>query len=445
MTGNRPQITPVGHLRLGVGLVTDWAVAGWHQRMRLPSISLARWLPLATLLFGTLLTLTAGWLLKSPCAHPWPGGEQPLSCYNDIQHLWDSRGMSSHALPYVHGHMNVLRLGANVLGVRLAPGELEYPALTGLFAWLTGLGAHDHTSFLIISALTLTPFALVTTWSLWSTAGLRAWWFAASPLLIWYAFLNWDLLPVAAAAAGVWAWRNGRHTWAAIGFSAGACAKLWPGLLLVPLLIGLLTERRFRGAAKAAAAAATLALVVNVPLAVANPSGWWGPFYFQSYRRNDLSTNSIWFFFASHLSAHTLNTFSLGYVLAAWIGIIVYGLRRVRAGHGFPGVQVGTALVIAYLVLGRVDSPQYALWLLPLLAVLAIHPGWQLALIGVNTMLFAQWAWFTRSFHGVLLATSVQVAVLTGLAIAVVRCDVAPQPRQCEPQELAESPVLVSA
>jgi hypothetical protein len=419
----------------------------WYVRrvdMPLPSISPARrWVPLAALLFGTLLTLTAGWWLKSPCVHPWPDGTQPLSCYNDIQLLWDGRGLSTHMFPYVHGNVIVSRLGANVIGVHLPAGELEYPALTGLFAWLTGLGAHNHASFLIISALALTPFAFVTTWSLWRTAGARAWWFAASPLLIWYAFLNWDLLPVAAVAAGVWAWRSGRHTWAAIGFSAGACAKLWPGFLLVPLLIGLLTERRFREAAKAATAAVALAIVVNVPLAVASPSGWWGPLYFQSYRLNDVSTNSLWFFFGSHLSVHTLNAFSLGYVLVAWIGVIAYGLRRVRAGHAFPGLQVGAALVIAYLVLGRVDSPQYALWLLPLLAVLAIRPGWQLALIAANTLLFAQWAWFTRSFDGVLLATSVQVVVLTGLAIAVLRCGEAPQPRRCGPQQLAEVPALV--
>ncbi|HEX5495542.1 MAG TPA: hypothetical protein VFX70_13315, partial [Mycobacteriales bacterium] len=55
-------------------------------------------------------------------------------CYTDIQQLWIGRGIREHVFPYVSGRL----VNGQLLG-----GAIEYPVLTGLFMWVTGLPAHE--------------------------------------------------------------------------------------------------------------------------------------------------------------------------------------------------------------------------------------------------------------------------------------------------------------
>ena len=98
--------------------------------------------------------------------------------------------------------------------------------------------------FLAVSVAALTPFALLTAWALQRLAGRRALLFAATPPLLAYAYLNWDLLPVTATALALLAWRRDRPAVVAALLALGACAKVWPGFLLLPLLAALLVDRR---------------------------------------------------------------------------------------------------------------------------------------------------------------------------------------------------------
>ena len=209
---------------------------------------------------------------------PFPGAN-----YTDIKALYHDRALDDGATPYLdyHGPLRPVLQGGNVRGF------VEYPVLTGGLMWLTAQPAGSATTFLLINAAVLAAVALITTVLLTDLTGRRAYLFAACPLLALYAFHNWDLLAVAFAVAGVAASARGRHATGGVLLGLGAAAKLFPALLVVPLALGLLRAGERRSAARMAVAALAAFLAVNLPVLVANASGWNAPFRFHRLRWAD--------------------------------------------------------------------------------------------------------------------------------------------------------------
>jgi hypothetical protein len=372
-------------------------------------------------LVTTVVTLSLGAALKAYCLTPWTQGHQPKTCYNDIQTLWFQRALDVHAPPY-QGSVTLIREGGHLVSVVLGAGEIEYPVLTGVFAWASALPASNHAQYLAISALALTPFALVASYALFRLSGRRALLFAASPQLAAYAFLNWDLLPVAATAGALWAWRARRPGTTAVLLTLGLWAKIWPGFLLVPLLLSLLLGGRRRDAVRIVVAAAATSLLVNVPFILANPLGWAAPYLAQSVRLNDRTTNAIWYWLAPETAFGTVNPAAGIAVAAGWAAVLVAGQRIARRRGDYPWVQVGAAMVSVYMVLGRVDSPQYGLWLVPFLVVLDVRPRWIALFMASDMWLWFQWSWlwsFRDWFHNG--AVVLRILVLLALTVVFLR------------------------
>ena len=139
----------------------------------------------------------------------------------------------------------------------------------------------------------LTIMAFVVTLLLYLLVGARALYFALAPTLLIYGFMNWDLVAVALATAGTFAYLRRRDVWSGVFLGLGAAAKLYPALLLVPFVAGRFREREpDRGIYLAWASIGTW-LTVNAPFAIASPQGWWEFFRFNSARSADW--DSLWF------------------------------------------------------------------------------------------------------------------------------------------------------
>src|SRR3712207_6328969 len=95
-----------------------------------------------------------------------------------------------------------------------------------------------------------------------------------SPLLFVHAFTNWDLLAVALASLGLWAWARRRPVLAGALLGLGVAAKLYPVLLLGALFLLCLRSGRLRTWLRTAVAAGLAWLAVNVPVAVLAPENW---------------------------------------------------------------------------------------------------------------------------------------------------------------------------
>ena len=67
-----------------------------------------------------------------------------------------------------------------------------------------------------------------------------------SPLLIVHAFTNWDLLAIGMTAGAMVAWARGRPVLAGALIGLGTATKLYPVLLLGPILLLVLPVRKIQ-------------------------------------------------------------------------------------------------------------------------------------------------------------------------------------------------------
>lgn len=345
----------------------------------------------------TAFSLTLAYFNKARCVGPPfdAAGRSPAFnelknqavCYSDIQLLWLHRGINEHVFPYIHGGLSA---SGQIVG-----GAVEYPVLSGLLMWLGALFADNDAQFLLHSAVLLAPFGLATAWLLGRMAGWWALLWALSPTLVLYGFHNWELPVVLTAVAAVAVVAAGRGTLRARGVVAAAvlgvgfCLKLFPGIFVLPLLLYVLTggvggrelppgaRRDVRGALLVAATAMATVVLVNAPFAAAGFAGWRASFEFQSLRRADITTNSVWYWGVRHLVAPerydaVVALWSPALVLASFaVAAAVGWLRYLRCGT-YPWIGVSAAMLCGFLLWHKVHSPQFGLWLLPFFVLLAV-------------------------------------------------------------------------
>jgi uncharacterized membrane protein len=201
-----------------------------------------------------------------------------------------------------------------------------------------------------------------------------------------YAFNNWDLLAVALTTLGMWAWARRHPVLAGVLLGFGVAAKLYPVLVIGVLFALCLRAGKLRPWVSTALSAGLAWLAVNLPVAVLAPDNW-ARFFTLSDTR-PANPESIWAIaihywpefldgpLAQDEAPSVLNaTVAVLLLLSAgaicWLTLAAPLRPRVA--------QLAFLLVAAFLLLNKVYSPQYALWLVPL-AVLA-RPRWRSLLL----------------------------------------------------------------
>ncbi len=311
------------------------------------------------------LSLGSGAALKGECFGAHTENWRSRLCYNDILPLYYDRGIDHHVFPYVH---------ATLSGGVGAHGFNEYPVLTGLFMWATGWASWSGSSYLVVTMILLSLCATLAAWLLWRMVGGRAVYWAASPILVLYAFHNWDLLAVSASVVGIYLWWSGHSSRAALAFAVGGAFKLYPALFILPLICDQLVQRRSRKAAEIVATGFGSLALINLPFILINTSGWWATYRFHA-ERAPTSSGTIWTALDGTLSTTTENWLSFS-ALAASLVMITISLFVSRPTVGYPVVEWCAAATAAFVLLNKVSSPQYILWLVPFLALLPLRSAW---------------------------------------------------------------------
>jgi uncharacterized membrane protein len=393
---------------------------------------------LAVLVLLTGLVLVLGYANKARCTGPEfdsAGRSEPDYdiridrdvCYSDIQHLWLGREINHHVFPYLNGSITP--------DGQLAGGTVEYPVLTGMLIWAGALFAHDDAGFLLGSALLMAPFGLITGWMLGRLSRWRALVWALGPPLVLYAFHNWDLPVVACAVGAVFVmhgWRTERSladrgAVAGVLLGLGFAFKLYPGAFVLPLALYVLTASRpgvlhWGAALRVALAAAGTVILVNLPFAVAGYEGWRASFTFQEMRKVDLTTNSIWYWGFRPESEPdnvafqaVINWLSPGLVLLSFAVAAAVGWWRWRRDGVYPWVAVSAAMLCGFLLLHKVHSPQYTLWLLPFFVLLQVPWRWVIGYLIVDLLMgIGIFRWFYA------LKTGVGIGIYEGFAAQAV-------------------------
>jgi uncharacterized membrane protein len=354
------------------------------------------WTPVRVVLALTALCFAVGMVQKAPCFQDsWQDGDARYTqmCYSDLPYLYTGRGLAELNWPYSGDDQ-----------VRARYDVMEYPVGIAYFAWTTAWATHwasgspdieprfaipadslfadpavepEVRLFVVLSALGFAVAALLSAWLLTQVNPRRPWdaaLFALSPVLALTALINWDLLVVVLVAGALWAWARDRPGLTGVLIGLGTATKLFPLLLLGGLLVICLRDRRMRDFGVAVGAAVAAWTLANAPAYLTGSEQWQVFWTFNADRGPDLG--SLWLVLTESLDttfdAGTVNAGSW-LLLGLWcLGVLALGLKAPQTPRL---AQLGFLIVAGFLLVNKVYSPQYVLWLLPL-AVMA-RPRWR--------------------------------------------------------------------
>ena len=232
-----------------------------------------------------------------------------------------------------------------------------------------------------------------------------AFYVALGPLLVGSLILSrFDLWPALLATAALVLLVRGRHLsgWALLG--AAVAAKLWP-LVLVPLALAW-SIRRGRPFAPLAGAAVLLA--VTLPFAVVSPGGLWDSISGQASRPLQVES----------LGAAIVTTFSHPEIVTSHGSQNIVGQHALASAFGVLQLLVLTALWVAFargpatgdrllryaaactcafIVFGKVLSPQYLIWLVPLVPLVRGRRGLAATALLTVALILTQ-VWFPQRY-----------------------------------------------
>jgi uncharacterized membrane protein len=343
------------------------------------------WTAVRVVLALACVVLALHWVQKSPCRDgAWGNLKQYRDfCYTDVLALYYAEDLYKGSVPY-------------------ADHAVEYPVLTGAFMGALGLPVHalatelgpgfnEGQAFYDLNAVVLGGLAIGTVGMVLALRRRRPWdgaLLALAPAVLVTATVNWDLLAIAPTTGAILAWSRRKPVLAGFLLGLGVAAKFYPLLLIGPLLVLALRTGRTRDLGHAAAAVGTAAatwLLINLPVALLWPQSW-----LQFFRLNDtrgVDWGTLWYigqhfprgggaqgfapftWLATHISDLNLLYGVLFFLCCAGIAALAFlAPRRPRLA------QLAFLVVACFLIVGKVWSQQYVLWLVPL-AVLA-RPRW---------------------------------------------------------------------
>jgi uncharacterized membrane protein len=368
--------------------------------------------PLRVMFLFALVFLALGWSTKAACLQSTSNGtaDQRVAnwenqrayyelCYSDTVPLYGAELLNQGKFPYKSSWIETDSTGApkhtydGKIGVRY----MEYPVLTGVYQYVSMALAKTYSAltkvagapivaevvmFFNIAAFGLALAWLTTVWASAMLAGRRIWdaaLVAASPILIFQIFTNFDALATALTAGAMLAWARRRPVLSGTLIGLGVAAKLYPAFLLGPLLVLGIRTGKLREVGRTALATFVTWLVVNLPVMVLFSRGWSEFFRLNDRRGDDMDSlyNVVksytgWRGFDPELGFWEppvmLNiVVALLFLLccAAIIYIALTAPRRPRLA------QLMFLVVALFLLTNKVWSPQFSLWLVPL-AVLAL-------------------------------------------------------------------------
>jgi hypothetical protein len=271
------------------------------------------------------------------------------------------------------------------LPVFLVPAYMSWSYATSFAALMGVCGAGCLAA--AASALRSVGAGAARTW-----AGLLA--IGVSPLVLGSLFdTRFDLWPTLLAVGAVAAIVRERALTSGVLLGLGFAAKLWPGVLL-PIAVAHVWRRRGRASGIAVGVAFVVAAgACFLPFALLAPDGLHAMFSDQLGRPLQVeSLGSAVLMAAQHLGMRPLQTvtshraqalsgrgaglaadLSTALEVAAVVAVWVAFARR-RTARGETALVAAAATVTALVAFDKVLSPQYLIWLIPLVALVR---GWR--------------------------------------------------------------------
>ena len=283
----------------------------------------------------------------------------------------------------------------------------------------------------------------------------------AYPLLGQLVSRRLDLLPAVMVVLALWLWLRGREGWGWLALAVGVAVKLFP-IVVAPLFALDLLARRGWGATLRGGLWFIVACVaLFLPAALVSPGGLWNVFSYHAARGMQLESmyaNGLLLFNRfTDLQVGVAKAFGAYEAISGWTSRLrvasallqlaglaaVYGLyawRRPFPGAPFRGGRgsgacfatrlysppatgessaEGPLLVLAaalaitvFIAAGKVFSPQYLAWLIPLVVLAPGGAGWRLVRVFLAVLALTQ-VMYPYGYHELIIRSGIGLALLT--------------------------------
>ena len=278
-------------------------------------------------------------------------------CYSDISALYGAREVNTDQWPYSSSDNSV-----------------EYPVLTGVVMWATGLLIDDPNGYrpyfdLNILLIALLLFASV--FILWRLKPEYVALFPIAPAVFGSLFINWDIYAVLFALLSLYFYKVQKLDLSALFMGVAISTKFYPGVILFGIALIFWNQKEITKLIRYLLVTFLAWVVINLPVALTNFDGWWRFFKLNIDRDSDLG--SIWYAAALlKWPQPNVNNVTIILFLIALMAIGVFYFAVARSRSDFANLAtVAFLTVAAFVTISKVYSPQYILWLTPL-AVLAM-------------------------------------------------------------------------
>jgi uncharacterized membrane protein len=288
-------------------------------------------------------------------SHQWQTPDEFVhACYSDIPNLFTERSLDKGVWSYSSGDQSV-----------------EYPVITGAVMWLiakvTPQNEFRAGLYFNLNVLLIALIFILCTLLMYRITPQYAYLSVLSPAVIASLYINWDLWGIITMIAAIYLFDKQKYLYSSIALGVSIATKFMPVFLLVPVILIFWRRNKLRLGAEYILFTAITWLVINLPVILSTPQGWFR-FYELNLNRGP-EWGSPWY--ALNLlgvNIKGLNIITLLGLLVAFIILTIYILEVFES----PTLASVAYIVLAtVMILSKVYSPQYVLWLTPL-AVMAL-------------------------------------------------------------------------
>jgi len=335
------------------------------------------------------------------------------ACYSDLPALFSERAFGQGQWAFSGGDQ-----------------ATEYPALQGLVMWATArISSDSPITYFRINIFLIALLFIASAFILYRIRPEISYLYAIAPTGIAALFINWDLWAIATMLLSIYWFDRKRETLSAVTLAISIATKFFPIVLLLPIAIIFLRRQDIRGAIRYIALTLAIFIAINIPFALTTPQGWWRFYELNLDRKADWG--SLWY----ALSVLGLNLAAINYlsILTLLIVVTAISIFLLQVERTLPLSESALYIFIGVMAVSKVYSPQFVLWLAPLV-ILALRDnrdfpwfwGWQIAEIGYHIAIWQHLALLTGATYGLSVKAYavfilIRIAASIALAIALAR------------------------
>jgi len=281
----------------------------------------------------------------------WATPDQYIhTCYSDLPSLFSARALDKNQWPYSSD-----------------TNAVEYPVLTGMVMFTTAALVDSPIAYFNLNAFFLALLFIALVLLVRKIKPEFGYLLAVAPAMLASLFINWDLWAIITMMLAIYWFDRKADLYSSLAIGISISTKFLPIFLLLPIAFIMWRQNRVKELFKYFATTIGIWVLINLPFIATTPIGWWR-FYKLNIERS-ADWGSLWLALNQlGIKFTNLNYLSLLLLLIGMtsIAVFLFELKSTPTLASVAFIVLATVMVVS-----KVYSPQYVLWLTPL-AIIAI-------------------------------------------------------------------------